>query len=189
MNWPMSERSRIAHVVRFVRKCQWHYCTYLWRQSVLWHFLCKFSLRAERREMAQLYTIGWAASEPKHGTSANQNPYTMFSLGERIGYGQRARTQYYQVWARGDVMRRLQKAGVKKGSLLWVSGSLELEEYTRKDGVTRDKGLRLELSDWGFVPSQGRTGQQPGQTADTTAQGPLPIPDSTIDGEREPLPE
>ena len=103
--------------------------------------------------MAQLYTIGWAASEPRHGTSANQNPYTMFSLGERIGYGQRARTQYYQVWARGDVMRRLRKAGVKKGSLLWVSGSLELEEYTRKDGVTRDKGLRLELSDWGFVPS------------------------------------
>ena len=31
--------------------------------------------------MAQLYTIGWAASEPKHGTSVNQNPYTMFSLG------------------------------------------------------------------------------------------------------------
>lgn len=138
--------------------------------------------------MAQLYTIGWAASEPRHGMSANQNPYTMFSLGERIGYGQRARIQYYQVWARGDVMRRLRKAGVKKGNLLWVSGSLELEEYTRKDGVTQDKGLRLELSDWGFVPSQGRTGQQPGQTADT-AQGPIPFPDSTIDGERETLPE
>ena len=71
--------------------------------------------------MAQLYTIGWAASEPRHGTSVNQNPYTMFSLGEHIGYGQRARTQYYQVWARGDVMHRLQKAGVKKGSLLWVA--------------------------------------------------------------------
>ena len=138
--------------------------------------------------MAQLYTIGWAASEPKHGTSVNQNPYTMFSLGEHIGYGQRARIQYYQVWARGDVMRRLQKAGIKKGSLLWVSGSLELEEYIRKDGMTRDKGLRLELSDWGFVPIQGRMGQPPNQTADT-AQGPIPIPDSTIDGERENLPE
>ena len=109
-------------------------------------------------------------------------------MGEHIGYGQRARIQYYQVWARGDVMRRLQKANVKKGSLLWVSGSLELEEYTRKDGVTRDKGLRLELSNWGFVPSQGRTGQSPGQTADT-AQRPIPIPDGTIDGERETLPE
>lgn len=66
--------------------------------------------------MAQLYTIGWAASELRHGTSVNQNPYTMFSLGEHIGYGHRARTQYYQVWARGDVMRRLQKAGVKKAA-------------------------------------------------------------------------
>ena len=82
--------------------------------------------------MAQLYTIGWAASEPRHGMSANQNPYTMFSLGERIGYGQRARTQYYQVWARGDVMRRLRKAGVKKGSLLWVSGSLNWRSTPEK---------------------------------------------------------
>lgn len=138
--------------------------------------------------MAQLYTIGWVSTEPRHGTSANQNPYILFSLGEHVGYGQKARTQYYQVWARGDVMRRLQKAGVKKGSLLWVSGSLELEEYTKRDGVTRDKGLRLELSDWGFVPSQGRKEQSPGQTADT-AQGPIPTPDSTIDGERDNLPE
>ena len=37
--------------------------------------------------MAQLYTIGWAASEPKHGTSVNQNPYTMFSLGNTSGTG------------------------------------------------------------------------------------------------------
>ena len=127
MDWPVSEWFRIAHVVRFVRKRQWHYCTRLGRQSVLWHFLCKFSLRAGRRRMAQLYTIGWAASKPRHGTSMNQNPYTMFSLGERIRYGHRARTQYYQVWARGDVTRSLRKAGVKKGSLLWVFGSLELD--------------------------------------------------------------
>ena len=138
--------------------------------------------------MAQLYTIGWVSSEPRHGTSANQNPYTLFSLGERIGHGQNARTQYYQVWAWGDVMRRLQKAGIRKGSLLWVSGSLELEEYTKKDGVTRDKALRLELGDWGFVPTSTRQGQQPGQTADT-AQGPFRTPGGTIDGEREPLPE
>lgn len=138
--------------------------------------------------MAQLYTIGWVSSEPRGGTSANQNPYTLFSLGEHVGYGKRARTQYYQVWAWGDVMRRLQKAGVRKGSLLWVSGSLELEEYTKKDGVTRDKGLRLELSDWGFVPNQGRKERSPSQTADT-AQEPGPIPDSIIDGERDNLPE
>ena len=79
--------------------------------------------------MAQLYTIGWAASEPKHGTSANQNPYTMFSLGERIGYGQRARTQYYQVWARGDVMRRLQKAGIKKGIRFPGTGGVHQERW------------------------------------------------------------
>ena len=65
--------------------------------------------------------------------------------------------------------------------------SILVEEYTRKDGMTRDKGLKLELSGWGFVPSQGRIGQPPGQSAGT-AQGPILSPDSTIDGERETLP-
>jgi len=137
--------------------------------------------------MAQLYTIGWVSSEPRHGTSANQNPYTQFSLGERIGYGERARTQYYQIWAWDDVMRRLQKAGVKKGSLLWVSGSLELEEYTKKDGVTRDKRLKLKLTDWDFVPT-GRRGQSSKRT-EGTPEPEEPGAAGTIDGERDTLPE
>ena len=33
----MSERSRIAHVVRFVRKCRWYGCVCLRDQSALWH--------------------------------------------------------------------------------------------------------------------------------------------------------
>ena len=68
-----------------------------------------------------------------------------------------------------------------KGSVLWVSGSLELEEYAKKDGVTRDKRLKLKLKDWGFVPSQQHQGR-PGQDQSIPPQG-------TIDGEREDLPE
>ena len=138
--------------------------------------------------MSHLVAIGRVTADLELKMSVRQNPYIQFSLAEQIGYGETARTQYIQVWAWGVLTQQLLDRSVRKGSLISVSGSLELEEYTKKDGVTRDKGLRLELSDWGFVPSQGRTGQSPGQTADT-AQRPIPIPDSTIDGERENLPE
>ena len=138
--------------------------------------------------MAQLNTIGWVSSEPRQGTSANGNPYVLFSLGERVGYGQSARTQFYQVWARGDVLRRLTKAGIRKGSLLFVSGSLELEEYAKSDGAAKDKRLRLELSDWSFVP--GRERQTHSQKPDASAStADIPSPDDTIDGERDTLPE
>ena len=138
--------------------------------------------------MSHLVAIGRVTADLELKMSVRQNPYIQFSLVEQIGYGETARTQYIQVWAWGVLTQQLLDRSVRKGSLISVSGSLELEEYTKKDGVTRDKGLRLELSDWGFVPSQGRTGQSPGQTADT-AQRPIPIPDGTIDGERETLPE
>lgn len=73
-------------------------------------------------------------------------------------------------------------AGVRKGSLLWVSGFLELEEYTRKDGVTRDKRLKLKLKDWEFVSAAQRQDKTPRPTKD------IPAPE-IINGDLEPLPE
>ena len=78
-------------------------------------------------------------------------------------------------------MARQLAGGVGKGSVLWVSGSLELEEYAKKDGVTRDKRLKLKLKDWGFASTQQPQGR-PGQDQS------IPPPD-IVDGEREDLPE
>lgn len=140
--------------------------------------------------MGQLNTIGWVSSELVEGISANQIPFIRFSLAEQVGYGSSARTQYYQVWAWSDLMRRLVKAKVRKGSLLWVSGSLEQDEYTKKDGVTRDKRLVLTLTDWNFVPSTGKHGSRPSQTQDAhQASAANTSPVDTIDGERNTLPE
>lgn len=133
--------------------------------------------------MAQVYSIGRVTADLELKTSVRQNPYLCFSLAERIGYGDTARTQYIQVWAWGTVTRQLIDTGVRKGSLLWVSGSLELEEYTRKDGVTKDKRLKLKLTDWGFVPAAQRRGQETSQAKDVKD-----VP-SVIDGERDILPE
>ena len=49
MKQPMSERSRIAHVVRFVRECQRNDCALLRGASAPWCFLYIFSKAVKRK--------------------------------------------------------------------------------------------------------------------------------------------
>ena len=132
--------------------------------------------------MSELYCTGRVVSNLELKTSAKGVPYLCFPIAERVGYGSSAHTQYISVWAWGAMARQLVSDGVGKGSALWVSGSLELEEYTKKDGVTHDKRLKLKLKDWGFAPAGQRQERRPDQAKD------LPPPE-TVDGERENLPE
>lgn len=119
--------------------------------------------------------------------STKQHPYVQFSFAEQIGYGEHAHPQYMQVWAWDALATQLVKRGVGKGSLISVSGSLELEEYTKRDGVTRDKRLKLKLKDWEFLPAarRGKESQKKEGTPRTEKAGTAGI----IDAEREPLPE
>ena len=75
-------------------------------------------------------------------------------LEEQIGYGEFVRTQQVEVWAWNALVEQLRKAQVGSGSLIWVFGSLELADFKRKDGVTRDKSLKLILKQWGFAGSR-----------------------------------
>lgn len=141
--------------------------------------------------MAHACVIGHVVSELELKMSANNNPYIRFSLAERIGYGfgEKVRTQYIQVWAFGNLARQLQSNSVVKGSFIMASGSLELVDYTKKDGVTRDKQLKLVLKDWEFVPDprdRRRKDRKQTNASKTSTQTPAAV--ETIDGEREPLP-
>ena len=87
----------------------------------------------------------------------------------------------------GDDAERLVRARVKKGSLIWVSGSLELEVYTRRDGVTTDKRLKVLLDNWGIVPVG--TDKAGTKALDSkSSESPSEI-SPVIDGEREALPD
>ena len=92
------------------------------------------------------------------------------------------------VWAWGYLAEQLKRFRVKKGSLIWASGSLELEEYVKKDGVTPDKRLKLKLNDWGFVPKETDRFPKKEKAAPATSNT-APETAGVIDGEREALPE
>ena len=140
--------------------------------------------------MAQSIVFGWVTTGLELKTSVRNNPYVMFSLAEHIGFGETVRTQYIQVWAWGHLAHQLVKCNVDKDSRIWASGLLELSDYTRKDGETKDKRLKLTLKDWGFLPGTGRAKQKPasqiGAPNAPTAEAPAA---EVIDGEREQLPE
>lgn len=135
--------------------------------------------------MAQIFVFGRVTADLILKESVNQNPYICFNLAENIGFGEHRRTQYYQVWAWGADTSRLIKAGVKKKSLIWLTGSLELVDNTEKDGKTKTMTLKIALDNWGFVP----TGQS-GPPDPTIPKVPEAIAGTNkLDGDREFLPE
>ena len=138
--------------------------------------------------MAQTYVIGRVTADLELKTSINQHPYVRFDIAENIGGKERGWTQYLQICALGDDATRLIRARVKKGSLIWVSGSLELEIFTRRDGVTTDKRLKVLLDNWGFVPV-GTDKATRTALDNKKPESPKEQSVAIIDGERETLPE
>ncbi len=102
--------------------------------------------------MAQIVVFGRVMHElvPKEGQSKQQ--YVCFDLMERSG---NTPPDYYQVWARGDDVTRLMRLKVKKGSMIWLTGSQKLVDVRQKDGTTVKK-LKIWLTDFGFLPGRSR---------------------------------
>ena len=136
---------------------------------------------AERSDFVTAFSVGRVITDPELKTSAKDNPYLCLTLMERIGTGEYARIQYIQVWAWGMLARQLHDAGVGKGSQIWVFGSLELTDFMKKDGVTRDKALKLKLREWGQAGSENIADNAFPQPFDFCKAG-------VIDGDRELLP-
>ena len=137
--------------------------------------------------MAQVYVIGRITADLELKTSEKKNPYVRFDIAENIGSRQNLHAQYFQVCAWNEDANRLVKARAKKGSLIWVSGSLELEPYTKRDGVTIDKRMKILLDNWGFIPVGGAKSSKNGQVQNSSEVPPHQEYEG-IDGERDTLP-
>lgn len=142
--------------------------------------------------MSLVITVGRVTADFEMQMSANNTPYVRFTVVENIGYGENARAQYLQVWARAENAISLVKGKVRKGSLLWISGELELEEFQRRD-KTRDKRLKVKLDSWRFIPfgkpQADRKEELPPQADDLSRASDAAQAAVEIDGDREQLPD
>ncbi len=106
--------------------------------------------------MAITMINGYVSTDVTTKTSKNGTDYSYFSIaendskkGEDGSYKQT--TIFYQCFAYGDVVNKLNKAKVKKGSGLNVVGKSSLDNYTNKNGeiITQTK---LIISDFSYLP-------------------------------------
>ena len=105
---------------------------------------------------AQVTMVGRVTQDLEMRTKANGTPYTQVNLAVNEGYGEHTHTSFYQCWLQGDEATRAGKAGVKKGSLLFLSGQLTIADVTRKDN-TKTRIAKVNYAHWDFVPSGKRS--------------------------------
>lgn len=137
--------------------------------------------------MAQIFVFGHVKENLLVKKSQKGSEYVCFHLREHTGNG---RTQTYQVWAWGEDVSRLVRFGVKEGSLIWLTGTMQLVDCTDSHGKETVKVLKISLTNWGYLPSKTATAQPSNISNDTGIPKDLSLSsDEVLDGDRVSLPE
>ena len=135
--------------------------------------------------MAQIHVFGRVMHDLVPKESQSKQPYVCFDLMERSGNNP---PDFYQVWARGDQVAQLVRLKIKKGSMIWLTGSQKLVDVRQKDGTTVKK-LKIWLTDFGFLPGQTSRAKTECEQHDSDTAATAPAPSEVMDGDRESLPE
>lgn len=135
--------------------------------------------------MAQITVFGTVAEDLILKRSQRNIAYVSFHLREYLGKG---RFQTFQVWVWDSDADRIMRLGIHKGSLIWVSGSMELVDCTQQHGKERTKILKVYCKDFGYLPRNKGTDHLAQQENGITDAGFFPAP-KELDGDRMPLPK
>jgi single-strand DNA-binding protein len=91
---------------------------------------------------------GNVGQEPEMRYTANQKAVITFSVGDTYGKDDKKKTTWHNVTAFGNLAENIAHS-VRKGDTVIVTGRLETEEYTKKDG-TKGKSTRLIADEVGY---------------------------------------
>ena len=133
--------------------------------------------------MAQINVIGYVTQDIILKQSRGGNAYAHFILKEYIS---KNRYQTYQVWIWENTLPKLKRFQIKKGSLIWITGSLELVNYNAMNRQEKIQILRINCNDLGVIRvNLAENVATESMTAESTPEG-LPV---ELDGDRNQLPE
>lgn len=104
----------------------------------------------------QITLTGRVTADLEIQTSSNGTAYIQFNVAVNKGYGEQEHANFYQCVLFGKAAERLSKAGVKKGSLLFITGDLDLVEFTRKADSSKGMIPKVTVYDWNYVPAGKR---------------------------------
>lgn len=97
--------------------------------------------------------IGRVTKDFKPQTSENGVYYVSFDIAENVGYGKNQKTNYHKCVIFGEeLVNRIVKAKVKKGSLLEVVGEQTLDAYVRESDGKAVPTSNIGVKHWEYVP-------------------------------------
>lgn len=106
---------------------------------------------------AQISLVGRVTHDVElRARATTGEPYLLLGLAVNEGYKDHVHTSFYQCWLEADEATRASKAGVRKGSLLFVNGQLSVVDVPRKDGGTRTIA-RISRARWDYIPTGRKT--------------------------------
>lgn len=113
-------------------------------------------------------------------TSQNNTEYVQFNVAVNKGFGEQEHPNFYQCVLFGKAAERISKAGVKKGSLLFITGDLDLVEYTRKSDGSKGMIPKITVYEWNYTPTGKRA---EGGNANTDSSAPAGTDDGFMNVE------
>ena len=133
--------------------------------------------------MAQINVIGYVTQDIVLKQSREGNAYVHFFMKE---YLSKSRYQTYQVWIWENMIPKLKRYKIKKGSLIWITGSLELVDCTAWGLQDMHKMLKINCNDLGAI----RVNLAEAKPAESmTADSVSPGSPEELNGDRNQLPE
>ena len=100
--------------------------------------------------MSSLTIICRPTRDPEFRTSPSGVIFTTLDVAVTKGFGDKEHPNYFRAYCKNDMAQRVINAGVKKGSLIYITGDLDIRPFTRKDGSTGTAN-EITVFDWGYV--------------------------------------
>ena len=124
---------------------------------------------------AQISLVGRVTHDVElRARATTGEPYMQLGLAVNEGYKDHVHTSYYQCWLESEEATRASKAGVRKGSLLFVNGQLSVVDVPRKDGSTRTVA-RISRAHGDYIPL-GRKADAPAAASASSVPAPAAVP-------------
>ena len=100
--------------------------------------------------MSSITIICRPTRDPELRSSPSGVIFTTLDVAVTKGFGDKEHPNYFRAYCKNDMAQRVINAGVKKGSLIYITGDLDIRPFTRKDGSTGTAN-EITVFDWGYV--------------------------------------
>ena len=100
--------------------------------------------------MSSITIICRPTRDPELKSSPSGVIFTTLDVAVTKGFGDKEHPNYFRAYCKNDMAQRVINAGVKKGSLIYITGDLDIRPFTRKDGSTGTAN-EIIVFDWGYV--------------------------------------